>query len=201
MATDTPSKSSRKIKGREKLLQAANELAHHHGISDIPLRQLATELGTSHRMLLYYFESKEGLMAELMKAKERDSMRFFNELRANQEISPKEKLWQFWRFIVAPEREMGARLWIEVFSQALGGRGYAGELLPTIIESWVEPLSYICEQMGSPPEKAAADGRIVLGAVHGLALQLTATHNREAADEAFHRVLELLERGNSKGEA
>lgn len=189
-------KSERKMDNtetqRDKLLAAANEYIHHNCLSDVPLRQLAAELGTSHRMLLYYFGSKEGLMAELMKTVEQESMRFFIDLRDNQEFSPTEKLWRFWHFIIDPTRTMGSRLWIEVFSQALGGRGYSGDLLSSIIDSWVEPLGYICEQLGTPSDDAQAEGRAVLGVVHGLALQLLATNNREAADHAFSRFLEML---------
>ena len=198
MATEkrsTPLRKNRKETEaqRERLLAAANEYIRHHGIGDLPLRQLAAELGTSHRMLIYYFGSKEGLMAELMKTIEQESMRFYVELRADLEMTPTEKLWRYWHFIIDPARMMGSRLWLEVFSQALGGRGYAGELLPAVIESWIEPLGYICEQMGSPPEDSPVDGRLVLGVVHGLALQLLATNDREAADQGFGRFVELLE--------
>ncbi|MDT7648160.1 MAG: hypothetical protein QOC75_5160, partial [Pseudonocardiales bacterium] len=37
------------------------------GISDLSLRQLADALGTSHRMLIYHFGSKEGLLTEVVR--------------------------------------------------------------------------------------------------------------------------------------
>src|SRR5205823_2488094 len=47
---------------RAKLLDAAIERIAHHGGADRSLRSLAADLGTSHRMLIYHFGSKEGLL-------------------------------------------------------------------------------------------------------------------------------------------
>ena len=43
-----------------------------HGLSDLSLRPLADALGTSARLLIYHFESKEGLLTEVL-----DSMQTF----------------------------------------------------------------------------------------------------------------------------
>jgi AcrR family transcriptional regulator len=40
------------------------------GIADLSLRQLAAAIGTSHRMLLYHFGSREGLLAAVTRAVE-----------------------------------------------------------------------------------------------------------------------------------
>lgn len=206
MAKTSPSKSRRKVvkerkTPRETLLAAAKEYVRQYGLTDVPLRQIAAELGTSHRMLSYHFGSKEGLMEELMKSLEEDSMRFFAELRDDQRIGPVEKLRRFWRFISSPERAAGSRLWIDVFSQALRGRGYADDLLPGVIDSWLEPLGYICTQLGSTPEQAKLDGRVVLGVVHGLAVDWLATNDQKAADLAFARFLEILQAARSPAAA
>lgn len=198
-ATSRLKASEEPLSPRDKLLASAMGCIRDRRIGDLSLRQIASELGTSHRMLIYHFGSKEGLMAALMKSVEEDSLRFFDKMRADQGIAPTEKLWRFWRFTTSTERAPGSRLWIEVFSKALGGSDYPGDLLPGIINSWVEPLSYICGQLGSAPEQAETEGRLVLGVVHGLALQFYATGNGEAADIAFAQFLTLLKAGRSSG--
>ena len=50
---------------RQKLIDAAVAHADAHGLSDTSLRQLAAALGTSHRMLIHHFGSKEGLLVEV----------------------------------------------------------------------------------------------------------------------------------------
>ena len=56
---------------RQRLLDAAIEYTAEHGISDLSLRSLAAALGTSHRMLIFHFGSKEGLWVEIARTVER----------------------------------------------------------------------------------------------------------------------------------
>src|SRR5919112_2498729 len=55
---------------RERLLAAAMEHVAEHGVGDLSLRGLAAALGTSHRMLIYHFGSREGLLIEVIRAVE-----------------------------------------------------------------------------------------------------------------------------------
>ena len=55
---------------RERLLAAAVRHALDAGIADLSLRQLAAAIGTSHRMLLYHFGSREGLLVAVTQAVE-----------------------------------------------------------------------------------------------------------------------------------
>ena len=48
---------------RDRQLAAAVAIAMQGGIADLSLRELAAAIGTSHRMLLYHFGSREGLLA------------------------------------------------------------------------------------------------------------------------------------------
>ena len=50
---------------RERLLEAAVDHFGRHGIGDTSLRGIAEALGTSHRMLIYHFGSREGLLSEV----------------------------------------------------------------------------------------------------------------------------------------
>ncbi|HTA04061.1 MAG TPA: helix-turn-helix domain-containing protein, partial [Streptosporangiaceae bacterium] len=55
---------------RDRLLAAAVAIATQGGIADLSLRELAAAIGTSHRMLLYHFGSREGLLAAVTLAVE-----------------------------------------------------------------------------------------------------------------------------------
>ena len=55
---------------RERLLAAAVAHALSEGIADQSLRELAAALGTSHRMLIYHFGSREGLLVAVAGAVE-----------------------------------------------------------------------------------------------------------------------------------
>ena len=51
--------------GRGALLGRAIGHFAEHGVGDTSLRALAEAIGTSHRMLIYHFGSREGLLAEV----------------------------------------------------------------------------------------------------------------------------------------
>src|SRR5215207_8272354 len=55
---------------RERLLDAVIDHIAERGISDLSLRELAAAIGTSHRMLIHHFGSKEGLWVEVIRAVE-----------------------------------------------------------------------------------------------------------------------------------
>ena len=48
---------------REELLGKAIGWFAEHGVGETSLRTLAEGIGTSHRMLIYHFGSREGLLA------------------------------------------------------------------------------------------------------------------------------------------
>ena len=55
---------------RDRLLAAAVQQASAGGIADLSLRELASAIGTSHRMLIYHFGSREGLLIAVTQAVE-----------------------------------------------------------------------------------------------------------------------------------
>ena len=55
---------------KQQLLERALGYLTEHGIGDISLRELAAALGTSHRMLIYHFGSKEGLFVAVVQEAE-----------------------------------------------------------------------------------------------------------------------------------
>ena len=52
---------------RDQVAQAATDYVLEHGLVGLSLRPLAAELGTSDRMLLYHFASKDDLVATVLR--------------------------------------------------------------------------------------------------------------------------------------
>ncbi len=55
---------------KELLLSAVIEHFTRHGVDDQSLRHIAAGVGTSHRMLIYHFGSRDGLLVEVAQAVE-----------------------------------------------------------------------------------------------------------------------------------
>ena len=72
---------------RERLLAAVLGYVTEHGFSDLSLREVAAAIGTSHRMLIYHFGSREGLLVAVVQAVEAAQRGFLAELAADMCLS------------------------------------------------------------------------------------------------------------------
>lgn len=196
--TGTPGTGTRG-QARARLLDAAMAYFGSRGISDVSLRQLAEALGTSHRMLIYHFGSKEGLLTEVVRAVEQRQRELWGELVADPELDPSERPRRLWQRVSGPELEPFARLFFEIYGQALQGREPATALLDGDIESWLRPSIEILVENGMPAERAEPMARLGLAVARGLLLDLLATGQRAAVTDAFELFLSLYQRAEPAG--
>jgi AcrR family transcriptional regulator len=174
------------------LLAAAMEHVAEHGVGDISLRGLAAALGTSHRMLIYHFGSREGLLIEVIRAVEAQQRAALEQLLADPESTPEETMRRMWRRVADPALWPNERLFFEIYAQALQGSAYALPLLDGIVDFWVEPLTALAVEQGRPEAEARAEARLGVAVTRGLLLDLLATGDREAVDEAMERFIAAL---------
>jgi AcrR family transcriptional regulator len=179
-----------KTDARERLLEATLDYVATHGVGEMSLRQLATAIGTSHRMLIFHFGSKEALLAEVVAAVERQQRDFMEEITAADATGPAiEHIRQMWQRVSDPSLAPYVRLFFELSGQALQGREHTEQLLDSLIGLWLEPLPEMLRRGGAPAATAVEDGRIVLATVRGLLLDLLATGDRAGVDRAMERFL------------
>src|SRR6478609_4110414 len=76
---------------RDRLLAAAVDHILEHGLGDLSLRELATAIGTSHRMLIYHFGSKEELIVAVIQTVEEMQRSTYAELETEL-LSPAETM-------------------------------------------------------------------------------------------------------------
>jgi AcrR family transcriptional regulator len=177
---------------RERLLAAAMDHVAQHGVGNLSLRRLAAELGTSHRMLIYHFGSREGLLIEVIRAVEAQQRAALAELLLDEEAPPAETMRRMWRRVADPALWPNERLFFEVYAQALQGSPHALPLLDGIVENWVEPLTRIAVAQGRPEAEARAEARLGVAVTRGLLLDLLATGDREAVDAAMERYIDVV---------
>ena len=111
------------------LLERAIGYLAEHGIGDISLRELAAALGTSHRMIIYHFGSKEGLFLAVVQEAENRQRRLLANLFGSDTPDFAVSAWRFWQQLRVPELAPLERLFFELYGQALQGRSYARPLL------------------------------------------------------------------------
>jgi AcrR family transcriptional regulator len=181
------------VTARERLLAAATAHIATHGVSDLTLRGLAAHIGSSHRMLIYHFGSKEGLLVEVIKLVEQRQRAALADLEFDAGLSAPAITRAFWRRLGAPDLAANERLFFEIYGQALQGRPGTTALLDGIVDSWLAPVVELLDRLGFPHEHAAAQARLGIAVTRGLLLDLLATGNRAGCDAAMEQYIRLGE--------
>jgi AcrR family transcriptional regulator len=175
---------------RQRLLAAAIEQAMRGGIADLSLRELAAAIGTSHRMLLYHFGSREGLLTAVACAVEEAQRAEVSQL-ITATAADSRRLWEHFS---DPQLWPAERLFFELYGHALLGRPGTEGFLDNAIEPWVaEMASALTRETGMDDKTARAEARLGVAVTRGLLLDLLATGDRDGVTEAFERYVQYTE--------
>jgi AcrR family transcriptional regulator len=167
---------------RDKLLADAVEHFAKNGIGDASLRSIASSIGTSHRMLIYHFGSREGLLAEVVRTVEQQQRDLLAEVM-DTDLPLEEQADLFWRRVTEATLVYGP-LFFELSAHAMQDRPHTAALKADLIDVWLPPVIDLCIRAGIDPEAAPAYARLCLAASRGLLFDLLLTGDRDAVDEA-----------------
>lgn len=176
---------------RERLLDAAIDYVAQHGLSDVSLRTLAEALGTSHRMLIHHFGSKERLWVEIVRTVEARQRALLADTLPDPEQPIADAMWGWWKHISDPALWPNERLFFEIYGQALQGRRHTVELLDGIVDDWLDPATEINVSLGIPRHVARAHARLAIAVTRGLLLDLLATRDVAAVDDAMNAFIDV----------
>jgi AcrR family transcriptional regulator len=184
---------------RDRLLDAVVGYGGEHGLADTSLRALAAAVGTSHRMLLHHFGSREQLLVAVVHEVERRQLEALVDLtEGDRPADGRVALDQqaigrrFWERLTDPSLAPLERLFFELYSQALLGAPWGPDLLDGIVDSWVEPVAALRVAEGFHPPGARAPPRLGVAVTRGLLLDLLATGDRDGVDAAMDEFLAML---------
>ena len=176
---------------RQRLLDASIDYVATNGLSDVSLRTLAAALGTSHRMLIFHFGSKEGLWVEIIRTVEERQRRLLGEILPDPDQPVREAMRSWWKHISDPALWPNERLFFEIYGQALQGRPHTVELLDGIVEDWLGPATEINLALGIPRDLARAHARVGVAVTRGLLLDLLATRDVAGVDAAMDAFIDV----------
>ena len=174
--------------GRDALLARAIGHFAEHGVGDTSLRALAGAIGTSHRMLIYHFGSRDGLLAAVVDTVEqgaRDTLaRMVDEAKADPD--PLDAGLRYWHLVTEDALVYGP-LFFELSSHAMLGLPYAAELRERLVTTWLDALEAMWTARGVPRLPARRQARLDLAVARGLLHDLLLTGERRAVDRAMQR--------------
>jgi len=152
-----------------------------HGLGDRSLRDLAGSVGTSHRMLLYHFGSRDGLVAAVVEMVEADQRAVLAEL-AGTATGPADLIRRLWQRVSAPE----VLPFVRLFFETVAHRGTADLTTP-----WIEDSAPITEAFGMPFDPAEI--RLGVAVTRGLLVDVILTGDVDAASASLERFISMWE--------
>lgn len=174
---------------RERLLERVLEYAAREGITGRSLRDIARGADTSHRMLLYHFGSREGLLAAVVAAVEARQRALMTDA-AHHAGSPAEVMTDLWARVSDPAMRPAVALFFEVFSLVAQGAPGTEELRAGLTRPWLDDAAAAAAALGVPMDRAGV--RLGVAVSRGLLMELLAGADRAEVDAAYQRFVELM---------
>jgi AcrR family transcriptional regulator len=163
---------------RDDLLRRVVKAAAAGGLARRSLRDLAAQVGTSHRMLIHHFGSREGLLTAVVEAVERDQNDRLGELPDD----AAEALRVTWRRTSVPSLWPIERLFYECYARGAQGEPPFDRLVPKLVE---QTLAAVSTRPDVADDEGRAGARLGLAVIRGLLLDLVATGDRKATSRAL----------------
>jgi AcrR family transcriptional regulator len=179
------------VDARAALLDQCVEFLTRNGFSQLSLRQIAAGVGTSHRMLIYHFGSREGLLTAVVNRVEAEQRAALAAMATDVD-DPLELGRRFWRRLADPSLAGPERLFFEIYVQALYGSEWTESFRATVIAAWAGPVEELFVHFGFPRSEARIRARLGIAASRGLLLDLLLTGDRRVLDDAAELLGHLL---------
>lgn len=173
---------------KDELLELAYRYALQHGLVDVSLRPLAAAIGSSPRVLLFLFGSKDGLVRALLARARTDELALLDGVRREGSESFAGIVATTWGWLAANEHRQLLVLWAEAYARSLTEPDgpWAGFARQTV-EDWLAVLA-----TGQPPshrrtDAGEADRTLALAVLRGSLLDLLATNDLDRTTAAVRR--------------
>ncbi len=167
---------------REELLNGVVSYLEQHGIGEMSLAPMAQALGTSKRMLLYYFGDRAELLAQALDASRPQLGEMFADVTGAEEFV--DAASGLWRALTRGGERRNVRLLLQVLSLAITDPETYGEAARSAIEVMIAPIAGALSALGYPDDDARARATLVVSGLRGLCQDGLVTADRSRVDAA-----------------
>lgn len=177
---------------RQELLEKSYRYVLVHGLSALSLRPLAEAIGSSPRVLLFLFGSKDDLVRALLERARADELEFLASAPAGDLTAVAGRVWEW---LAAVERRGLLVLWVEAYARSLVDPSgpWAGFAAGTVSD-WLAVLAAAQPARRRRGRAGAAERTAVLAVLRGGMLDLLATGDAERTTAAVRHQLRTLPR-------
>lgn len=174
----------------EELRGAIVQYLIEHGLAELSLRPLAKAIGSSPRVLLYYFGSKEKMVGEILAEIRQRQRASYDQASAD---TFAEACRNIWEQMSAPGSEPLFRLFFEAYGIALRHPRPYHDFLRDTVEDWLRLIADPLCREGHPRGKARAFATVILAGLRGFMLDFCNTRDRKRLDYAVSLWLRTLD--------
>ncbi|HAM45745.1 MAG TPA: TetR/AcrR family transcriptional regulator [Propionibacteriaceae bacterium] len=153
---------------REELVERATDWVLGNGLLGLSLRPLAAALGTSDRMLIYHFGSKEQLIVDVLRCSAERSAAELRSLAPS--LSPHQAVFDQWRLRTTESQSQCERVYVEASTLGLfGQQPYAAEVA-AMNAVWMEAVRLHLVASGVPEARSREIAELVEATFMGFEL-------------------------------
>lgn len=183
MTAATPAPESAR---RRALLDAAYCYVLARGLTDLSLRPLAAAIGSSPRVLLFLFGSKDGLVQAILTRARTEELAVLDQVRRAGAAGGLPASGEaIWAWLAAPQHRALLTLWVEGYGRALvEPDGVWAGFAARTVHDWLSVL----EEVGGDE----IDRTLLLAVLRGALLDLLATGDAARTGAAVARHLRTL---------
>ncbi|WP_330342148.1 TetR/AcrR family transcriptional regulator [Streptomyces sp. NBC_00557] len=172
---------------RAELLKQVVHHLQHHGVAQMSLSPLAESIGTTKRMLLYYFGSRENLLAQALAACRPDAHAMFDDVR---DVAGLRKAAEtLWEAMTVGEQSGPIRMLLQLLSLAATDPEQYGDIAAETVEVMIAPIAAAYVRLGHSPEQARAGATLLVSGLRGLCQDRLVTHDVARTDAAAGRLI------------
>lgn len=164
------------------------------GRVDLSLRELATAAGTSHRMLAYYFGSREQLLGLVMLRLSAEYIAHFAGRRPTTRVETLEAAWSRFR---DPNNRLQTQLLFVLASAAAADPDADIPALNHDLDVFAAALTHFGVAEGLAPDTAAREARLIVSTLLGLYLDFYISRGSDRVDESFVALLDWVRRSSA----
>lgn len=175
---------------RAELLNKLIDYSAEHGLSGMSLRPLATAVGSSPRVLLYFFGSKEGLIGEVLLRSREQQMALVRQWLAEAD-EPADRVERLWQWLADPAHAGLERLFFESYARSLHDvdgpwRGFGEQS----VRDWLPVIDRLVRITDGRRDTGLST--FVLASLRGLLIDLLATGDRARIGRGFDTLATAL---------
>ncbi|MFC5141157.1 TetR/AcrR family transcriptional regulator [Actinomycetospora rhizophila] len=177
---------------QQELLEAAYAWVLDHGWAGMSLRPLAEAIGSSPRVLLFLFGSKDGLVRALLARSRADQLAVVDAVGEGGDLAAVGA--RVWAWLAAPPHRALVRLWLEGYTHSVADDGagpWAGFAARTVAD-WDALLADHQSAARRDTAAGAAERALLLAVLRGALLDLLATGDTARLDAAVAAHLDGL---------